>query len=70
MKRENKSEYLHLRVTPSEKKQLQILAAAAGLPLTGFLVGLALGDKLGQMIVEGFPKDQLPDQTQTVEISR
>jgi len=66
---EKRSERIDLRVTPTEKRQLQFLAAAAGLPLTGFLIGLALGDKLGQLIVEGFPKDQLPDQTQAVEIS-
>lgn len=60
MAKQNKTEYLHLRVTPEQKKQLQLLAAAAGLPLTGFLLGLALGDKIGQMIVEGFPKEDLP----------
>lgn len=63
---EKRTERIDLRVTPTEKKLLQELAAAACLPLTGFLVGLALGDKLGQLIVEGFPKEDLPDQTQPV----
>lgn len=66
MKKQNKTEYLHLRVTPEQKTQLKKLAALAGVPLTGFLLGLALGDKIGekieQMVLNGYPEDQLPDQ--------
>lgn len=53
-----RTEQLHLRVTPEEKEALKALAAAAGLSITGFLLGEALGDKLGQMIIEGFSKEK------------
>ena len=41
------------RETPHEKTALKKLAAAAGMTLTGFLVGEALGEKLGDAILKG-----------------
>ena len=49
-----RTEYLHIRVTPAEKEALKALAAAAGLSITGFILGEALGEKIGQMIIDGF----------------
>ena len=47
-----RTEYIGIRVTPEEKELLKSLAAAAGVSLTGFLVGSAIGDKLGEQIVK------------------
>ena len=47
-----RTEYIGIRVTPEEKEQIKKLAALAGLSLTGYLVGQALGDKLGEKILE------------------
>lgn len=41
-----RTEYIGIRVTPEEKKAIREMAAAAGVSITGFLVGMALGDKL------------------------
>lgn len=49
-----RTEYIGIRVTPAEKEMLKKLAAAAGLTLTGYIIGETIGDALGQMIVEGF----------------
>lgn len=42
-----RTEYIGIRVTPEEKDALKRLAAAAGLTITGYLLGEALGEKLG-----------------------
>lgn len=47
-----RTEYIGIRVTPEEKEKIRKLAAMAGLSLTGFLVGQALGDKLGEKILD------------------
>lgn len=47
-----RTEYIGIRVTPEEKELLKKMAAAAGVSLTGFLVGSAIGDKLGEEIVK------------------
>ena len=39
-----RTEYIGIRVTPEEKEALKKMAAAAGMTLTAFLVGNALGD--------------------------
>lgn len=46
-----RTEYIGIRVTPEEKEMITKLAKAAGLTLTGYLVGQAIGDKLGELIV-------------------
>lgn len=51
-----RTETLSMRLTPEEKKKLKELAAAAGLSVTGFLIGKALGDAIGQMVEDGFRK--------------
>lgn len=51
-----KTDTINLRVSPAEKEQLKTLAAAAGLSLSAFLLSMALGDKIGQMIIDGFDK--------------
>lgn len=48
--KEAKEERINLRVTKDEKSMLLKAAASAGLTLSAYL----LGDKLGQMIMEGF----------------
>lgn len=48
-----RTESINIRVTPEEKAALKKLAAAAGMTLTGFLVGEALGEKLGDAILKG-----------------
>lgn len=42
-----RTEYIGIRVTPEEKELLKNLAAAAGVSLTGFLLGSAIGEQLG-----------------------
>jgi len=51
-----RTEYIGIRVTPEEKEALKSLAAAAGLTLTGFLLGEALGDKLGEQYLKSRDK--------------
>ena len=41
-----RTEYIGIRVTPEEKEALKKMVAAAGMTLTAFLVGNALGDAL------------------------
>lgn len=50
----NKTERVVLRVTKEEKERLQLAAVSAGLTITAYL----LGDKLGQMILEGWDKSK------------
>lgn len=40
-----RTEYIGIRVTPEEKEAIKKYAAAAGVTLTGYLIGKALGDK-------------------------
>lgn len=47
-----RTEYIGIRVTPEEKELLKKLAAAAGVSLTGFLLGCSIGDKLGDQYVK------------------
>lgn len=47
-----RTEYIGIRVTPEEKALLKKLAAAAGMTITGYLLGEALGDKIGDMIIK------------------
>lgn len=47
-----RTESINIRVTPEEKAALKKLAAAAGMTLTGFLLGKALGEKLGDAILK------------------
>lgn len=47
-----RTEYIGIRATPEEKELLKRLAAAAGVSLTGFLAGSALGDKIESEIVK------------------
>lgn len=46
-----RTESINIRVTPKEKAALKKLAAAAGMTLTGFLLGEALGEKIGDAII-------------------
>lgn len=45
-----KTELIQIRVTPAEKAMLVKLAAAAGVTVSGYLVGMALGDRLGEIL--------------------
>ena len=51
-----RTENVNMRVTPAEKEQLKALAVAAGLSVTGYVLGKALGDAIGQTILTGFEK--------------
>ena len=46
-----RTECINIRGTPEEKAALKKLAAAAGMTLTGFLLGEALGEKIGDAII-------------------
>ena len=52
-----RTEYIGMRVTPAEKEQLKALAVAAGVSITGYILGKALGDAIGQTILKGFDKN-------------
>ena len=43
---------IDLRVSSEEKQKIVALASAAGLTVSAYLIGLALGDKFGQVIVD------------------
>lgn len=51
-----RTENVNIRVTPAEKEQLKRLAIAAGVSVTGYILGRALGDAIGQTILAGFEK--------------
>lgn len=51
-----RTEFVQIRVTPAEKEQLKALAVAAGVSVTGYILGRALGDAIGQTILKGFDK--------------
>lgn len=42
-----RTENVNLRVTPEEKKMLKMQAAALGMTVTGYLLGLAIGSVVG-----------------------
>ncbi|MBS1325491.1 MAG: hypothetical protein HP044_06245 [Oscillospiraceae bacterium] len=52
MVRRDKTDYIGIRVTPEEKKAIFENAAALGLSVSAFLIGLAAGDKVGKMILD------------------
>ena len=54
MKQDTKTDVLQIRVTPAQKEQFKLLASAAGLSMTGFILAECLGEKIGQMILDGF----------------
>lgn len=43
-----------LRLTPEEMATMKRAAAAAGMTMTAFVVAETIGDKVGQMILDGF----------------
>lgn len=47
-----RTEYIGIRVTPEEKALLKKLAAAAGMTITGYLLGEALGEKVADSILK------------------
>lgn len=51
-----RTEFIGLRVTPEEKEALKKLASIAGLSLTGFLIGKALGEKTADAILASLDK--------------
>ena len=51
-----RTEFVQIRVTPAEKEQLKALAVAAGVSVTGYILGRALGDAIGQTILKGFDR--------------
>lgn len=55
-KPQTKSEVLQIRLSPAEKETLKTLAAAAGVSVAGYILGSALGDAIGQKIIDGFGK--------------
>lgn len=58
MDREKKTEVLQIRLSPSEKEKMKACAAAAGLSVTGFILMECLGEKIGQIILDGFGREQ------------
>ena len=52
MVRRDKTDYIGIRGTPEEKKAIFENAAALGLSVSAFLIGLAAGDKGGKMILD------------------
>lgn len=53
-----RSKTLTIRLTPEELEAIKNGALCAGLTVTAFLVSLAAGDKLGQMMIDGFGKSK------------
>lgn len=51
-----RTEYIGIRVTPEEKEAIVKLAKAAGVSITGYIIGRSLGDALGEAIVSGMNK--------------
>ena len=51
-----RTENVNIRVTPAETEQRKRLAVAAGVSVTGYILGRALGDAIGQTILAGFEK--------------
>lgn len=57
MSDERRTERLNVRATPTEKEELIKLAAAAGMSISAYLLGRALGDALGQKILRSSEKN-------------
>ena len=53
-----RTENVNIRVTPAEKEKLKALALAAGLSVTGYVLGCALGDAIGQTMLDGFDRKE------------
>lgn len=51
-----RTENVNIRVTPAEKEKLKALALAAGVSVTGYVLGCALGDAIGQTMLDGFDR--------------
>ena len=51
-----RTETLSMRLTPDEKARIKAYAAAAGLSVTGYLVGRALGDAIGKVVADAIDK--------------
>lgn len=58
MVRRDKTDTINFRVTPEEKKTIYQNAAALGLSVSAFLIGLAAGDKVGKMIFDSRKQDK------------
>lgn len=62
-----KTAKLMICLTPSEKAEIIRLAGLAGVSVSAFLVGQALGDRLGGLIKgEGFTASPLPNSSEKV----
>lgn len=51
-----KTEKIEIRCTQEEKEAVKTLALAVGLGMSEFLLSLAIGDKLGQMMIDGWKR--------------
>lgn len=58
MVRRDKTDTINFRVTPEEKKTIYQNAAALGLSVSAFLIGLAAGDKVVKMILDSRKQDK------------
>lgn len=58
MVRRDKTDTINFRVTPEEKKTIYQNAAALGLSVSAFLIGLAAGDKVGKMLLDSRKQDK------------
>lgn len=56
------SEQINIRVTPEEKRLLARKAAALGLTVSGFMLFEALGEELGQMVLDVRDRKKTPQK--------
>lgn len=49
-----KTARVELRITPEEKEKLVLLASLAGVSITEYLIGRAIGDKFAQVLLDSF----------------
>lgn len=55
----NKTERLEIRISPEDKRMLQLAAASAGLTVSALLaaqIGSLIGDAIGKAIIDGRDK--------------
>lgn len=52
---------LTIRLSKSEQQELKRLAAKAGLSVGAFLLGLAMGDAIGEKVIDGL-QDKMKDK--------
>ena len=52
---------LTIRLSKSEQQELKRLAARAGLSVGAFLLGLAMGDAIGEKVIDGL-QDKMKDK--------